>query len=31
MSASMALEELNPLSNQLKELRERALVLRGYL
>jgi len=27
----MALEELNPLSNQLKELRERALILRGYL
>jgi len=27
----MALEELNPLNNQLKELRERALILRGYL
>jgi len=27
----MALEELNPLTTQLKELRERALVLRGYL
>jgi len=27
----MALEELNPLSTQLKELRERALILRGYL
>ncbi|MEK7759470.1 MAG: peptide chain release factor 2 [Pseudomonadota bacterium] len=27
----MALEELNPLISQLKELRERALILRGYL
>jgi len=27
----MVLEELNPLSTRLKELRERALVLRGYL
>ncbi|HJX18541.1 MAG TPA: peptide chain release factor 2 [Acidiferrobacterales bacterium] len=27
----MILEELNPLGNQLKELRERALILRGYL
>jgi len=27
----MAVEELNPLSNQLKELRERAQILRGYL
>jgi len=27
----MALEELNPLVTQLKELRERALILRGYL
>jgi len=27
----MALEELNPLTTLLKELRERALVLRGYL
>jgi len=27
----MLLEELNPLTNQLKELRDRALILRGYL
>jgi len=27
----MALEALNPLTNQLKELRERAQILRGYL
>jgi len=27
----MAIEELNPLQNQLKELRDRAQVLRGYL
>jgi len=27
----MVLEELNPLANQLKELRERAQTLRGYL
>jgi hypothetical protein len=31
LSVTMALEELNPLTTQLKELRERALVLRGYL
>jgi len=27
----MAVEELNALSNQLKELRDRAQILRGYL
>jgi len=27
----MAAEELNALSNQLKELRDRAQILRGYL
>jgi len=27
----MAVEELNPLANQLKTLRDRAQVLRGYL
>jgi hypothetical protein len=27
----MTIEELNPLQNQLKDLRDRAQVLRGYL